>query len=85
MQKGDKADDALSALQAPSFPGNDANEEIESSPPQRRWGKFTVTLGFGRGNIEEQSGEQLGYRERSALKRKGAPGLQKQHGVGFFG
>ena len=32
------------------------------SAPQARWGEFTGTLGFGRGNIEEKSGERLGYR-----------------------
>ena len=30
-------------------------------------GRVTVTLGVGTGNIEEKSGERLGYRERSAL------------------
>ena len=49
------------------FPGANASEEIESSAPQGRWGEFTGTLGFGRGNIEEKSGESLGYRECSAL------------------
>ena len=57
---------ALSELQAP-FPGANASDEIESSAPQGRWGEFTLTLGFGRGNIEEKSGERWGYRECSAL------------------
>ena len=30
-------------------------------------GEFTVTLGLGRGNIEEKSGERLGYRERPPI------------------
>ena len=59
---------ALSELQAPSFPGADASEEIESSARQGRWGEFTGILGFGRGNIEEKSGERLGYRECPSLK-----------------
>ena len=33
--------------------------------------EFTVTLGFGRGNIEEKSGERLEYPERSALNACG--------------
>ena len=49
------------------FPGANASEEIESSTPQGRWGKFTGTLGFRRGNIEEKSGERLWYRECPAL------------------
>ena len=60
-----KFDVILSALQWTSssfFPGANASEEIESSTPQGRWGEFTLTLGFGRGNIEGKSGERLGYR-----------------------
>ena len=49
------------------FIGANASEEIESSAPQGRWGEFTLTLGFGRGNIEEKSGERLGYRECPSL------------------
>ena len=49
-----------------SFPGANASEEMESSTPQGRWGEFTLTRSFGRGNIEEKSGERLGYRECSA-------------------
>ena len=49
------------------FPGANASKEIESSAPQGTWGEFTGTLGFGRGNIKEKSGERLGYRECSAL------------------
>lgn len=30
---------------------------------------FTLTLGFGRGNIEEKSGERFGYHDRSALRK----------------
>ena len=54
------------------FPGANASEEIESSTPQGRWGEFTGTLGFGRGNIEEKSGERLGYRECPALNPCGS-------------
>ena len=49
------------------FPCANASEEVESSPPQGRCGEFTLTLGFGRGNIEKKSGERWWYRECSAL------------------
>ena len=56
-----------SALRAPSFPGADVSEEIESSAPQGRWGEFTLILGFRRDNIEEKLGGRLGYHECSVL------------------
>ena len=54
---------AFSPLQAPSFRAAVASKEIESSAPQGGWGELTLALGFGRGNIEENSGGRL-YRER---------------------